>query len=95
MLNLLKKLLVEFSGTLLFLYVILSTMSPLAIAAALYIIYLVGGNISGGTLSVGHFNPAVSIVMSFAGKLSHTDLGLYIAAQVLGGLAAYQIYKLM
>ena len=50
MLNLLKKLLVEFSGTLLFLYVILSTMNPLAIAAALYIIYLVGGNISGGKL---------------------------------------------
>ena len=90
MLNLLKKLLVEFSGTLLFLYVILSTMNPLAIAAALYIIYLVGGNISGGTLSVGHFNPAVSTMFLAKGDINlNTFLG-YVVVQVLGGLAALQ-----
>jgi aquaporin Z len=90
MLELLKKLLVEFSGTLLFLYVFISTGNPLAIGAVLYVVILAGGKISGG-----HYNPAISIMMSMAGKLPYSELLFYIAAQVLGGLAAYQIYKLM
>lgn len=83
-----KKLLVEFLGTLFFLYVILATGSPIAIGAALAIAILVGGAISGG-----NFNPAVSIMMAMAGKLSMSDVLPYIVAQVAGGLVALQLHK--
>ena len=83
-----NKYLVEFLGTLFFLYVILATGAPLPIAAALAIAIMVGGPVSGGM-----FNPAVSIMMTAAGKLPAGDLPLYIAAQVAGGLVAYQLFK--
>ena len=54
-----NKYLVEFLGTLFFLYVILATGNALAIGAALAIAILVGGAISGG-----NFNPAVSVMGS-------------------------------
>ena len=84
----LKKLVVEFLGTLFFLYVILATGSPIAIGAALAIAILVGGSISGG-----NFNPAVSIMMHMNGKLSMAELLPYIVAQVAGGLVALQLHK--
>jgi aquaporin Z len=83
-----NKYLVEFLGTLFFLYVIIATGSPIAIGAALAIAAMVGGNISGG-----NYNPAVSIMMVAAGKLDSKDLVPYILAQVAGGLAALEIYK--
>ena len=58
-----NKYLVEFLGTLFFLYVILATGNWLAIGAALAIAVLIGGPISGGM-----FNPAVSVMMVSAGK---------------------------
>jgi len=58
-------ILVEFIGTLFFLYVIIATGNALAIGAALAIAVLLGGPISGGC-----FNPAVTIMMAAAGKLS-------------------------
>ena len=64
-----NKYLVEFLGTLFFLYVILATGNALAIGAALAIAILVGGGISGG-----NFNPAVSVMMVAAGKLPKNDL---------------------
>jgi aquaporin Z len=84
----LEKLIVEFLGTLFFLYVILATGKPVPIALALAIIIYLGGSISGGM-----FNPAVSVMMSVAGKLPVNQLLPYVAAQVLGGLAAYEIHK--
>tara|TARA_X000000950_G_C13580115_1_gene523126 strand:+ start:75 stop:347 length:273 start_codon:yes stop_codon:yes gene_type:complete len=84
----LKKLVVEFLGTLFFLYVILATGSPIAIGAALAIAILVGGSISGG-----NFNPAVSIMMHMNGKLPMAELLPYIVAQVAGGLVALQLHK--
>ncbi len=83
-----NKFLVEFLGTLFFLYVIISTGNPLAIGAALAIAILVGGKISGE-----NFNPAVSVMMVSAGKLPKNDLIPYILAQVAGGLAALELYK--
>jgi glycerol uptake facilitator-like aquaporin len=82
------KYLVEYLGTVFFLYVILATGNAVAIGAALAIAILIGGNISGG-----NFNPAVSIMMTAAGKLNKNDLIFYILAQVLGGLTALEIYK--
>lgn len=80
--------LVEFLGTLFFVYVILATGNPLAIGTALALIILVGQKTSGG-----HVNPAVSIVMASAGKLNINELLPYIIAQVLGALTALQVYK--
>jgi glycerol uptake facilitator-like aquaporin len=83
-----NKYLVEFLGTLFFLYVIVATGNAIAIGAALAIATMVGGSISGG-----HFNPAVSIMMAIAGKLSKAELLPYILAQVAGGLVALELYK--
>jgi aquaporin Z len=82
-----QKYLVEFLGTLFFLYVIMATGDAFAIGAALIIAILIGGPISGG-----NFNPAVSVMMFNAGKLPKKDLIPYVVAQIAGGLAAYQLY---
>ena len=83
-----NKFLVEFLGTLFFLYVILATGNALAIGAALAIAIMLGGKIPGG-----NFNPAVSIMMAAAGKLPKKDVVPYILAQIAGGLAALELYK--
>ena len=83
-----KKYLAEFIGTLIFVSVILVTGNPYAIGAALTLVILLISSISGG-----HLNPAVSIVMASNGKLSMMDLVPYIVAQILGGLVALQIFK--
>tara|TARA_B100000900_G_scaffold412071_1_gene433101 strand:- start:142 stop:405 length:264 start_codon:yes stop_codon:yes gene_type:complete len=83
-----QKLLVEFLGTVFFLYVILSVGHPLAIGAALTIAIIVGGKVSGG-----HFNPAVSLMMVAAKKLRMSDAAPYILAQVAGGMVALELYK--
>jgi aquaporin Z len=84
-----NKLIVEFLGTAFFLYVILKTGSAIPIGIALVIAIMVGGGISGG-----HFNPAVSTMMAMAGKLPKSELFGYVGAQVLGGLAALQVYNM-
>ena len=57
-----NKYLVEFVGTLFFLYVILATNNAVAMGAALAIAVMLGGPISGG-----NYNPAVTIMMAAAG----------------------------
>ena len=84
----LNKFLVEFLGTLFFLFTIISTGNPLAIGGALALAIYLGGKISGG-----NYNPAVSVMMVVAGKLPKQDLIGYILAQILGGLAAFELYK--
>ena len=84
----LNKYLVEFISTLFFVYVILATGNPLAIGAALALAITLAAPISGG-----HLNPAVSVAMTAAGKLDIKDLFPYAAAQILGALTAYEIYK--
>ena len=83
-----NKILVEFLGTLFFLYVIIATGNALAIGAALAIAIMIGGSISGG-----NFNPAVTIMMAVAGKQPMKDVTPYILAQVAGGLAAFELSK--
>ena len=85
---LMLKYVVEFLGTFLFLSVILATGNPVLIALALLAVLLLGGSISGG-----HFNPAVSVMMWAKGALSLQDMGAYAVAQIAGGLAAYGVYK--
>jgi glycerol uptake facilitator-like aquaporin len=84
------KFLVEFLGTMFLVFIIFATGNYLAIGAALAIAVLLGGAISGGA-----FNPAVAIALMYAGKLSRSDLIPYIVAQVAGGLAGYEAFKLI
>ena len=83
-----NKYVVEFLGTLFFLYVILAIGQPLPIGLALTVVVMLGSKISGG-----NFNPAVSVMMAAAGKLPIHDLLPYVVAQVAGGLAALELYR--
>lgn len=83
-----ERFVVEFLGTLFFLYVIITTGNALAIGAALAIAVMLGGPISGG-----NFNPAVTIMMAVAGKQPMSDVVPYILAQVSGGLVAIELAK--
>ena len=83
-----NKYLVEFLGTMFLMFVIFATGNYLAIGAALALIALLGGPISGGA-----FNPAVAIGLYSAGKLNTADLLPYIIVEILGALAGYEAYK--
>ena len=83
-----QKYLVEFLGTTLFLYIILATGNPWAIGATLSVAIMLGGNRSGG-----NYNPAVTIMMAAANKLSVKDVLPYILCQVAGGFVALELYK--
>lgn len=86
-----KKYIVEFIGTFLFLLVIglcliapgAGNMAPLAIGTILMVIVYAGGHISGG-----HYNPAVTLGVWIRGKCKIDDLIPYMVAQVLGSIAA-------
>jgi glycerol uptake facilitator-like aquaporin len=86
----LHKYIVEFLGTLFLVFVIFATGNYLAIGAALAVAVLLGGAISGGA-----FNPAVAIALMHAGRLARADLIPYIVAQVAGGLAGYELFKMV
>jgi aquaporin Z len=83
-------ILVEFVGTLVFLYVIIATGNALAIGLTLALCIYLGGKISGG-----NFNPAVTVMMVVAKKQHMNTLIPYILAQIAGGLAAIQLYKVV
>ena len=84
----LERYLVEFLGSVFFLYVILSTGNYLAIGLALSLVVLLGGSISGG-----NFNPAVTIMMALAGKQPMSDIIPYSLCQIAGGLVAIELYN--
>ena len=85
-----NKYLVEFLGTLFLVFVIFATGNYLAIGAALAVAIILGGAISGGA-----YNPAVSIALMYAGKIPRSDLIPYIIAQVAGGLAGFELFKMI
>ena len=80
--------LVEFVGTFIFLSVVLSHGKALPIGIALMAVIYLGGAFSGG-----NFNPAISIMQFADGKRDATSTFMYIAAQVLGGLAALYFFR--
>ena len=83
-----KELLIEYIGTVFFLYVIIATGNPLAIGAALALAIYVGGAISGG-----NFNPAVTVLMVLAGKQKMSILVPYILVQILAAITVLELYK--
>ena len=83
-----NKYLVEYLGSLFFMYIILATKNALAIGAALAVAIILGGDISGGM-----YNPMVAVVMLVKGVLARSDFIPYILAQIAGGLTAYELFK--
>ena len=83
-----QELLIEYVGTVFFLYVIIVTGNPLAIGAALAFAIYLDGPISGG-----NFNPAVTVLMTLAGKQKPTLLIPYILVQLLAALTVFELYK--
>ena len=87
--------LVEAVGTFILLAVILNAssfgnMAPLTIGLALTVAIAIGDSISGG-----HFNPVVTLVMFLKNQVSQNDALMYVAAQVVGAIAAQQMKKLL
>ena len=64
--------------------------NTMATGAILFVMIAMLGPVSGA-----HFNPAVSGVMAARGELSWREAGLYVAAQLAGGLAAVAAVHLM
>jgi glycerol uptake facilitator-like aquaporin len=64
--------------------------NTLATGAILAVLILVFGPLSGA-----HFNPAVTIGFALRGKLPWSEVAIYIAAQVLGGLVGVWVAHLM
>lgn len=60
-----------------------AALAALAIGSVLMVMVYSGGHISGG-----HFNPAVSLAAMVRGRLSPVDLAAYCTAQVTGALLA-------
>jgi aquaporin Z len=88
---LLKAVIAEFLGTFFFFSIILNaianaSLGPVAVAIGLLAAIYFGGSISGG-----HFNPAVSVMMFAKGNITGDVLVLYVIAQVLAGLVALGI----
>tara|TARA_Y100000992_G_scaffold128047_1_gene84182 strand:- start:237 stop:503 length:267 start_codon:yes stop_codon:yes gene_type:complete len=80
--------LAEFFGTAVLVYVILASGQPLFIGLCYAVLILLTSSISGG-----HINPAVSVVMASINQLPMSDLIPYILSQVFGGFAAVEVYK--
>ncbi len=59
-----------------------------SVAITLALVYVLFGSVSGG-----HFNPAITIGMWAARKLPTIRGISYIAAQLLGGVAAWQLFQ--
>ena len=84
----LHKYLVELLGTMFISFIIFSTGNYLAIGAAVSIAILMGGVISNIA-----FNPAIAIAMFYAGKITSNELIPYVVAEVIGGLAGFELVR--
>lgn len=84
-----NKYIVEFLGSIVFIYVILASGNPLSIGAALALLIILGSSLGGAA----HYNPAVTVCMVAANKSPIEDLVPFIILQVFGGLIALELYK--
>lgn len=80
--------LAEFLGTFIFLFIILQQSQPVPIAVGLLAVIYAFASISGG-----HFNPAVSVMMGIQQKITMPEMILYIVMQIFGGIAAVLLYR--
>jgi len=85
-----KKYITEFIGTLLLAFVVLATGNWLAIGAALAIGCYFGANISGAA-----YNPAIALCYLANKKITNDEIIPYIIFELLGGIVAYLLFKMM
>ena len=64
--------------------------NTIATGAALYVLITAFGPVSGA-----HFNPAVTLAMALRGRISWGEGGLFIAAQIIGGVLGVVCAHLM
>lgn len=77
-----KKLIIEFIGTLFLVMTIGISGNPLAIGAILMVMVYMGGHISGA-----HYNPAVTVAILIRGKITMGEAVRYWIAQIAGAFA--------
>jgi glycerol uptake facilitator-like aquaporin len=80
--------LVEFLGTFIFLSVIVATGNAWMIGLTLAILAYFAGSISGG-----HFNPAVTLMTLYNRGIASDNAAAYIVAQVAAGILAVSVYN--
>jgi aquaporin Z len=86
-----KKCITEFLGTLLLVFVVLTTSGNwLAIGISLSIGIYLGGHISGGA-----YNPAVAISLLATNQINTSQFVLYVVFEMLGAMVAYWLYKML
>lgn len=78
---------VEFIGTFIFLYVIISTGSPIPIGLTLIGLLYFGAKISGGA-----FNPAITLALYLNKKIDNLSFIIYIIVQFLAAGLAFMFY---
>lgn len=90
------KLIVEFLGTFLLMFSIYRfgnqqpPIAALTIASTLFVAILLGGSISGG-----HFNPAVTFGMFLDGNIANCDAVQYLSVQLLAIMVAFYAKSLV
>jgi aquaporin Z len=77
--------LVEFIGTFIFMYVIITTGEAIPIGLTLAAMVYFGGKISGGA-----FNPAVAVMLFLKKSINHVSLIIYLIVQFLAAFLAYK-----
>jgi glycerol uptake facilitator-like aquaporin len=80
-----ERFITEFFGTLLMVYILLMTKSPITVGSTLILIMLLSR-----PSSSGYFNPAITIAMSTYGMIQKSDVIPYCLSQALGGI---QLFK--
>ncbi len=92
-----RKLVVEFIGTFFLVFTVCTAISatgtvvaPLAIGSVLMVMVFAGGHISGG-----HYNPAVSTAVLLRGKLDSSEFGPYVGTQLLAGVVAALVARVV
>ena len=83
-----NKYVVEFLGTMFLMIAYNNTGEALPIGLTLTLAIMLGGSISGG-----HFNPAVSIAKAISKKITLKDLLIYVAVQIAGAFTALHLNK--
>lgn len=89
------KHIVECIGTFIFLSVIIKNVkagiswAPIPIVVALLAVIFWGGSISGG-----HFNPAVTTMFYLDNSMELQDAIMYVASQLVGAYGALMFYKM-
>jgi len=86
----LNNAMVEFAGTLIFLYSIIATGNPIVFCTTLALVVCLGGYLGHAG---GNYNPAITVMMVGAKKQPMNTLVPYIIAQIAGALTALQLYK--